>query len=256
VDTIANAVPAAFKTKGTLIVASDATYAPQESIGTDGKTVVGMDPDLITALATVMGLKVDIQNIGFDSILPGIAAGKYDVGMSSFTDTKKREGTVDFVTYFSSGTAFVVKTNGPTINSLADMCGHSASVEIGTTQADDLAKQDTDCKAAGKAGVAVSVLKNQNEVVLALQSDRVEVFLADYPVAVYSVSQSSGKFKVTGTPYNTAPYGIALPKGSGMAAVTLDALKELMKNGVYQSILQKWGVDKGAINNPAINQGS
>ena len=58
-----------------------------------------MDADLAKALGQVMGLKADVQNVTFDSIIPGLAAGKYDLGMSSFTDTKEREATVDFVTY-------------------------------------------------------------------------------------------------------------------------------------------------------------
>ena len=65
--TIAAEVPAAIKAKGTLTVAADATYAPNEFIAPDGKTVIGMDPDLVKALATVMGLKVKVVNATFAS---------------------------------------------------------------------------------------------------------------------------------------------------------------------------------------------
>ncbi len=150
----ASEVPAKIKAKGTLTVAADATYAPNEFIGSDGQTVVGMDADLAKALGTVMGLKVKVVNATFDTIIPGLAAGKYDLGMSSFTDTKARQKVVDFVTYFSAGTSFYVKaTGGPTINSLADLCGHTVAVERGTTQQDDATAQDAKCKKAGKSGV-------------------------------------------------------------------------------------------------------
>src|SRR5216117_163394 len=96
---IAAEVPAAIKSKGTLKVAADATYAPNEFIGGNGKTVEGMDPDLGSALAKVMGLKAKFVNASFDTIIPGLSSGKYDLGMSSFTDTKAREKVVDFVTY-------------------------------------------------------------------------------------------------------------------------------------------------------------
>ena len=99
---IAAAVPADIKSQGTLIVAADATYPPDEYIAEDGKTMIGMDPDLAKAIAQIMGLKAEMQNITFDSIIPGLAAGKYDLGMSSFTDTKEREQTVDFVTYLNA----------------------------------------------------------------------------------------------------------------------------------------------------------
>jgi polar amino acid transport system substrate-binding protein len=100
--TIAAAVPESISSKGTLTVAADATYPPDEFIAPDGKTVIGMDADLAKAIGQVMGLKVDVQNITFDSIIPGLAANKYDLGMSSFTDTKEREQTVDFVTYLTA----------------------------------------------------------------------------------------------------------------------------------------------------------
>ena len=67
------------------------------------------------------------------------------------------------------------------------------------------------------------------------------------------VKQSNGTFKVTGSPYGTAPYGIAIPKNNGMADPILAAVKHLMSDGTYTKILGKWGVRGGAISNPAIN---
>jgi polar amino acid transport system substrate-binding protein len=251
---IAAEVPSAIKSKGTLTVAADATYAPNEFIGGNGKTVEGMDPDFAQALAGVMGIKMKVVNASFDGIIPGLASGKYDLGMSSFTDTKERQKVVDFVTYFSAGTSFYVKTQGgPTINTLADLCGHSVGVERGTTQADDATAQSAKCKKAGKSGVKVSVYPDQNAANLAISSGRAQVGMADSPVAAYIVKKSNGQFKLTGKSYNTAPYGIAIPKGNGMAKPILDALKVLISNGTYKSILTKWGIQAGAITNPVIN---
>jgi polar amino acid transport system substrate-binding protein len=249
---IAAEVPAKYKSK-TLIVAADATYAPNEFIGPDGHTVVGMDPDLANALASVMGLKVKNVNATFATIIPGLSSGKYDLGMSSFTDTKAREKVVDFVTYFSAGTAFYVKSGGPTINTLADLCGHKVAVERGTTQEMDASAQNTKCKKAGKPGVSVLVFTTQTEANLAISSGRAQVGMADSPVAAYIVKQSKGQFKLSGKVYGTAPYGIAIPKGNGMAKPILDAVKALMANGKYKSILTKWGIQAGAISNPKIN---
>jgi polar amino acid transport system substrate-binding protein len=236
-----------------LVIAADATYAPNEFIGADGKTVVGMDPDLAQALGRVLGLKVDVVNASFDTIIPGLASGKYDLGMSSFTDTKAREKVVDFVTYFSAGTSFYVQQGGPAIASLADLCGHSVAVERGTIQADDATAQSHKCTAAGKPAVRVSVYPDQNAANLAISSGRAEVGMADSPVADYIVKQSDGQFELTGKPYATAPYGIAVPKGSGLAKPVLDALGTLMKDGSYQSVLTKWGIQEGAITNPQLN---
>jgi polar amino acid transport system substrate-binding protein len=252
--TIAAEVPASVKSKGSLSVAADATYPPNEFIGSDGKTVEGMDPDLAKALAGVMGLKANVQNQTFDSIIPGLAAKKYDLGMSSFTDTKEREKTVDFVTYFSAGTSFYEKAQGgPKINGPADLCGHKVAVEKGTTQADDSTAQGKKCTAAGKPGVNVLVFPDQNGANLALSSGRADVGMADSPVAAYQVKQANGQFKLVGKDYGTAPYGIAITKGTGMDKPVLDALKKLMADGTYTKILDKWGIQEGAIQNPAIN---
>jgi len=247
-------VPAAVRSQGTLTVAADATYAPNEFIGSDGHTVVGMDAGLADALGQVMGLRVDVVNATFDTIIPGIVSGKYDLGMSSFTDTKARQQTVDFVTYFSAGTSFYVKSSGgPNITSLGDLCGHKVAVEKGTTQQADVQAQATKCKAAGKPAVSLEIFNDQNAVNLALSSGRADVAMADSPVAAYQVKQSNGTFKLSGQPYGTAPYGIAMPKNNGMAKAVQAALKVLVANGTYNKILDRWGVQAGAITNPVIN---
>jgi polar amino acid transport system substrate-binding protein len=248
------AVPAAIKAQGTLVVGTDASYPPMESIDSDGKTVVGMDADLAQALAKVMGLKAKVTNATFDAIIPGIAAKKYDLGMSSFTDTKEREATVDFVTYFSAGTSFYAKASGgPAVDGLADLCGLTVAVEKGTTQADDATAQGKKCTKAGKKDVKVDVFRDQNGANLALSSGRAAVGMADSPVAAFIVKQSGGRFKLIGTPYGTAPYGIAMPKDSGLAEPILAAMKALIADGTYKQILDKYGLAAGAIKTPAIN---
>jgi len=254
IATVAALVPASVKSKGTYTVAADASYAPNEFVGSDGKTVQGMDADLAQALGAAMGLKVAVVNQTFDSIIPGLVSGKYDVGASSFTDTKAREKVVDFVTYFTAGTSFYTKAQGGvSVNTLADLCGHTVAVEKGTTQQTDATAQSAKCKAAGKSGVTVLVFPDQNSANLALQSGRAQVGMADSPVAAYAVKQSNGMFKLVGQTYGTAPYGLALPKGSGMAKPVLAAVQALMANGTYKAILTKWGVESGAITNPQIN---
>jgi polar amino acid transport system substrate-binding protein len=251
---VASEVPASVKSKGTLTVAADATYAPNEFIGSNGKTVEGMDADLAQALAGVMGLKAKVVNATFDSIIPGLAAHKYDLGMSSFTDTKDREKTVNFVTYFSAGTSFYEKASGgPAITDLSSLCGTTVAVEKGTTQQADSTAQSKKCTSAGKKPVKVLTFTDQNGANLAITSGRAQVGMADSPVADYQVKKSSGQFKLVGKPYGTAPYGIAMPKDVKLQQPVLDALKVLMSNGQYMSILKKWGIESGAISNPQIN---
>jgi polar amino acid transport system substrate-binding protein len=237
---------------GTLVVAADASYAPNEFI--EGGKVVGMDADLAAGIGKVLNLKVSLVNETFDGIIPGLAAKKYNLGISSFTDTKAREKTVDFVDYFSAGTSFFVLTKGgPAIESLANLCGHTVAVESGTTEQQDATTQSKTCTSAGHAKVTVDPYPTQSEANLALKSGRDQVSMADSPVAAYQVKQSGGTFKLSGKAYGTAPYGIAIPKNNGMAPVILGAIKDLIADGSYTKILNKWGVESGAITKPGIN---
>jgi polar amino acid transport system substrate-binding protein len=254
VAAIAGEVPAAIASKGKLVVAADASYAPNEFFAQDGKTVIGMDADLANALGQVLGLQVELQNAKFDSILAGIQAGKYDLGMSSFTDTKEREKTTDFVDYYNAGTSFyVLASGGPNIATLDDLCGHKVAAERGTTQVDDATAQDKKCKDAGKPGVTIDASDDQNGVNLSLTSNRDDVAMADSPVADDAVKNSGGKFKLSGKPYGQAPYGVAMAKGNGLAKPIADALQQLMSDGTYKKILDKWGIADGAVSAPQTN---
>src|SRR5579862_4050482 len=195
-------VPASIKSKGSITIAADATYAPDEFIGSDGHTVVGMDADLAKALAAVMGLKANVVNASFDSIIPGLASGKYDMGASSFTDTKAREKAVDFVDYANVGESFYTKASGgTTIGSITDICGKTVSVEKGTTEEADAGTQSAKCKKAGKPAVTVLTFADQNGANLAVSSGRAQLGFADTPVADYQVKQSNGTFKLVGAAY-------------------------------------------------------
>ena len=254
VASVAKLVPAAIKSKGTLNVATEAQYAPNEFIASDGHTIIGMDPDMVKALGEVMGLKVTMINANFEAIIPGIQAGRYDIGASSFTDTKEREKVVDFVDYFSAGISFYAKSSSnPGVNELADLCGKTAAVEKGTVEQEEAEAQSKKCTKEGKSAVTVLSFPGQNAVNLAVSSGRAELGMADSPVVAYQIKQSEGGFKLIGKSYEFAPYGLAIPKTSGMTTPILAALKVLIENGKYMQILTKWGIQAGAISTPTIN---
>ncbi len=248
------ALPQKYVKQGHLVIASDATYAPMEFVAKDGKTIIGADVDIGRAIAQQLGVKAQFVNASFDSLVPALQSGKYDMSMSAMTVTKKREEVVDFVSYLSAGTSFYVKTQGgPDIRSTADLCGRSVAVEKGTTQSDAASAQSAKCKAAGKAAVNVLVYPDQNGANLAIASGRAQVGMADSPVAAWIVKQSHGEFKLTGQPYDTAPYGVAMPKDSGLAKPVQQALEKVIASGEYARILHKWGITQGAVSAPVIN---
>ena len=247
-DAIASAAASAVSQSGELSIASDATYPPMEFFGSsDNTTVIGADADISKALGQIMGLTAKVENTPFDSILPGLTAGKYDLGISSFTDTLDRQKTNDFVTYAQAGTSFYAAADSD-VNpaTLDDLCDSSVAVEKGTTQQEDAEAQ------AGKCKVDVQVYPDQNGANLAISSGRAELGMADSPVAAYIVQQSDGKFKL-GQAYGVAPYGIAMKKGSALAQPLLDAVKALYDDGTMQKIFDYWQLPDAAISNPQIN---
>jgi polar amino acid transport system substrate-binding protein len=254
---IAKEVPAALKSKGTLTVATEAQYAPLEFIATDGHTVIGMDPDLVTAIAAKMGLKAKFINADFETIIPGLAAGRYDLGASSFTDTKEREKTVDFVDYYTAGISFYAKSSAnPGVETVADLCGKKVAAEKGTVEAEEATKQSAKCTKEGKQSVTVLAFPGQNAVNLAVSSGRADLGMADSPIADYQIKQSNGGFKSVGKEYEAAPYGLAIPKSSGLTKPIQASLKALISDGTYTKILTKWGLQSGALTTAAINGAS
>ena len=230
---VAALVPAALKSKGTLTVAADATYAPNEFIASDGHTVIGMDADLMKALAAVMGLKVNVVNATFDSIIPGLAAGKYDVGASSFTDTKEREKTVDFVDYFTAGESFFTKASGgATINSDRRPLRPHGRRREGHDRAGR--RRTRRARSARPPASRRSPCSRSPTRTAPTWRCRAAARSSASPTrrsAEYQVKKSNGQFKLVGQSYANAPYGLAVPKNGGLAKPVLAALKVLMKNG-------------------------
>jgi len=250
---VAALVPASIKKKGFVAAAMDATYPPDEFVAANGTTIVGMDADFNAALGAVMGVKWKGINATFGTIIAGLGAGKFDAGNSSFTVTTAREKQVNFVTYFKAGEGFyVAKSSSLKLNGLMSLCGRTVSVEVGTTEQTDAQNTVATCKKAHKTPDTVDSFSNQSEANLAISSGRAQIGFADSQVAGYIVSQSNGQFKLDGPAFGVAPYGFAFSKSSTLDKATLAAVKDLIKDGIYAKILAKWGVQAGAITNPAI----
>jgi polar amino acid transport system substrate-binding protein len=243
---IASEVPASIRSKGTLTVATDPTYPPMESVQPGTNTIVGADPDLGAAIATVLGLKLSWQNVTFGKILLGLASGQYDLSMSSFTDERSREKTVDFVDYMQIGTSFVVPSDSSqNLTQLSQICGLIVTLESGTTQQSDAEKQSRECVAAGQKPVTILAFPKQTQANLALAAGRAQAMMLDTPPAIYQVQHTNGKFKLGGQ-YGIAPYGIAIPKNSGLVKPIQDALNKLIADGIYAKILAKWNLPSSA----------
>jgi polar amino acid transport system substrate-binding protein len=256
-----DSLPAAIKSKGELVMATDPSYAPIEFTKSGGG-FQGFDVDLANAIGKKLGVKITIRKAQFDGILAGINAGRYDFSMSAFTDNKEREKGNDFVTYFTAGTSIGVKKGNPkNIKSQADLCGLRVGAEKGTTQAVALTKTTADgaptlkgtCLSSGKKAPIPVLLPDQAGVNSAVVGGRADAFTGDTPIVIYQGTLEGGQIQLAGKTTDEAPYGIAVKKGSPLAAIFQKAVTQLMSDGTYTKIINTWKLQAGAITESKIN---
>lgn len=256
-DAIAAMLPDAIKSAGTVRVASGVSFPPMEFFDTDNKTVLGFDADLGAALGQVLGVKFDFQNTNFDGIIGGLNAGRYDLGLTSMIDKKKRQGTVDFIDYLSSGVTFMVTKGNPKgLTAKLDLCGKTAAVEKSSTG--DLSVDDitAECTKAGKAAVTKLPFPDQTSAVQALQSGRADAVVALDLTLAYNVKTAPDAFEVAAKPFGTLPVGIPVPKNDPKLRDAVQAaLKKVISAGTYDALLVKWNLQDQGLKDAPLNTG-
>lgn len=227
---------------GTLTVGSDTTYPPQEFPDTQHGGYTGFDIDLISAIATRMGLQVNIVKADFSTIIDSLSAKRFDVVISAVTINPDRQKKVDFVPYFNAGESLLVpKGNPKNLTTIGGACGLRVGVQNGTVEQDDTNAADKACKSAGKPGITITVLDDQTEVVQLLANGRVDATYQDSPVTDYYLSLNPGQFQVGGSVVNAAAEGIAVRKGDkSMLNAVSTAFKQLKTAGTYDALFTKW----------------
>ena len=206
----------------------------------------------MNAIASTLGLTAEYREADFAKIIPSIQGGTFNVGMSSFTDTKEREQTVDFVTYFSAGSLWA-KPKGSTIDP-NNACGKKVAVQSTTTQeVDELPAKSKACTDAGKPAIDIVKFDGQDQATNAVVLGQADAMSADSPVTLYAIKQSDGKLEQAGETFDSAPYGWPVKKGSPLAASLQKALEHLIETGDYKTIAANWGVEAGMIDKPVIN---
>ena len=241
VDSVAKLVPEEYKSKP-ISNGQYNDYPPQEFL--EGQTLVGIQPDIVLALSEVMGVKVENQSVGsFDSLIPGLSTGRYDMSSADFGVTKPRLEQVDFVSEFAIGTAFATKTGSPiTVAQPTDLCGHSIGVLNGSYFVDQVNQASADCEKAGKEPLTVQTYPTDGARVLAITNGRVEITAATVDAMAWVIKSESVPLTVQTLVYEPLEQGIALPKDSKLGPALQAAMKEIMNNGTYTKILQKWDV--------------
>lgn len=246
-------LPQSVKDAGELRMATSEGYPPMEMYKEGTQELTGVDPDLAAGIAKRLGLKVKITNAAFDGLIPGLQGGRWDIAMSSLSDTEQRRKAVDFVDYFNAGGSVMVKKGNPEgITSLADLCGKKVVLAKGSSNL-DIGKRQND-KCAEKMEIMQS--EDAPTGLLTIDSGRTVATIVDSPVA-YMFAKETGKYEVLPEQYDAGPWGIAVDKrNTGLRDAVAKALQEMIDDGEYKAILEKYGTTPNAVSKVLINTGA
>jgi polar amino acid transport system substrate-binding protein len=219
--------------KSKLTVACDGTWPPFEIVNEQTKELDGFGPDLMKAVATRAGLDIVFVNVGFDSVVTGVAQCQYDMAVSSITITEERKKQILFSDpYFAAGQIVTVRKDNNEITDKSKLTGKTVGAQIGTTGAIEASKMP---------GVK---LKTFDEVGFAYQdviNGQLDAVIADNPVALGYVNKNKDTLKTVGNIFTDEYYGIAIcKKNTYLVPIVNKALKELKDEGYLDKLAVKW----------------
>lgn len=224
-----------------MVVATDAAFPPFENVDPDTNEIVGFDIDLIRAIADIMGVEVEIRNVGFDAIFIAVPDRTVDIAISAITIRPDRAENMLFSDpYFESNLTAVINPGGPMegeINDFDDLANKTIAVQEGTTS--QFWVEDV---LIGEMGVQPEELRTTTlftDAIQLLLADEVDVVIIDEPVA--EGYESAGEVDIVLRIPTGEEFGIAMPLGEHALKAVLDgALEQLRETGEYDRILDEW----------------
>ena len=239
---------------------SDISYAPLEFYAGGSKRVEGFDYDLAQALAAQLGSSLAFQNHDFNDLFKAVNGGTFDFVISAISDTRERSKQVDFIDYFLAGSGMLVHAGNPHhIFNLASLCGMTVDLQRGTSQYIAVAAQSKKCETVGLHPIAILSYATDDEALKHFLAGESVAHISDYPVVSHLArTLDSGKeYVVAGQQFGVVPYGIAVSKKNVELRNKLQAaLKAVIASGTYDRLLQKWGLQQGAMRSAPINAGT
>lgn len=216
--------------KAKLTMATNAEFPPYEYH--DGDKIVGIDAEIAALIAEKLDMELVIEDVAFDSIIPGVQAGKYDMGMAGMTVTDERLESVNFSDSYATGVQVVIVKEGSDIKSLDDLDGKMIGVQTSTTG---------DIYASGDYGDDhVTKFDNGAVAVQALLSDKVDCVIIDNEPAKSYVAANEG-LSILDTEYAVEDYAICINKDNTDLLEKINAaLNELIADGSVKTIVDKY----------------
>lgn len=254
----AKLVPEAVRKAGKITVGSQQTFPPIEFRAPGASVVTGASVDLLTEVAKRLDLKLDYVQAEYAALIPGVEAKRFDVASGGISDTEEREQKLDFVNYMMSGASILVRAeDAGKFKTIHDFCGKAVATLLGSRVI--MAKVEeasAACKAKGAPEIRAEQLPSAPDARMQLDLKRVDGYLGDFPALAYMSAQFPGKYSIVGGNYMLTNYvtswGFAKDNAPLRDAVKV-TLAEMLKDGAYQSIMDKWGVGGGVLPEITVN---
>jgi len=247
-------LPADIKKAGVITMAADLTAPPTSFLAQDNKTPIGYNVDIATLLGKTLGLEVEVKNVIWDNVIPGIASGRYDFTATNMTPTPERLEVLDMITYWEAGSSLIVQKGNPLDLSLADesTCGKKIAVITGSSQQQDyLPLISEDCVAAGQEPVEGVNLGNVQSALTQLVSKRIDGLFSDTSQLAWAAKQQPQSFELVSPQYVKEEgddiVALGLEKDSPLTPALHAAMQSLMDGPAYQATLDRWGLGAGAL---------
>ncbi|NVP58217.1 ABC transporter substrate-binding protein [Mycoplana rhizolycopersici] len=254
----ASLVPSEIRDRGTLTVGSQQTFPPIEFREPGSQEVSGASADLLREIAKRLKLELTYVQAEYAALIPGIEAKRFDMASGGISDTEEREQKLDFVNYMQSGGSMMVRAeDDANYKTIADFCGKSVATLLGSRVImEKVEAASAKCVAAGKEAIRAEQLPSAPDARMQLDLKRVDAYLGDFPALAYMGTQFPGKYAIVGGNYILTPYITSWGFAKDQAALR-DAVKkatdEMLADGSYKQIMDKWGVGGGALAEITIN---
>lgn len=222
-------------TEGKLIMATNAEFPPYEY--KEGDKIVGIDAEVAKLIADKLNLELEIADVDFDSIIPGVQSGKYDMGMAGMTVTDERKEKVNFSDSYATGVQVVIVKEDSDIKTTADLNGKKIGAQQGTTGY--IYASDT-VENGGFGEENVTGYQNGALAVEALKGGKIDCVIIDNEPAKAYVAANKG-LKILDTEYVTEDYAICFAKSNTELQTKVnDALKELIADGSVKKVVDTY----------------
>ena len=221
----------------TYIIYSDNAFAPFEYFDESSKTYVGVDMDLLAAIAEDQNFVYTMHNEGFDAAMGAVQAGQADAMIAGMTIKDERKETFDFSDgYFEDGQVMVVAA-GSGIDSVEALKGTVVAVKTSTMGADYAES------IAGEYGFTLQYYEDSPTMYTAVLNGANAACFEDRTVVEWAIQNESLGLRTVGDVINPKYYGFAVKKGTSPELIEMfnAGLANIRDSGLYDEILQKYG---------------